>query len=181
MATIARGQERTYVNEIRRDGVATQKELDDALIQHLAEYYHGSTSGGTPVEPYYYDSIRGRYLAFDTIVSNFYLDGTNRKNQYMYQVPGISSSNIPYVVSGEYCIIGWDFYATTSVDGQIMEILDENAVSQLSISVINSNAVSNTTSDILVTDKKLSVYILNTGIDTPVLKLYLKKTYYPIP
>ena len=140
----------------------------------------GGTEGGIPVEPYYHDMTRDRYLAFDTIIVDFYMDGTNRKNMYMYQVPGIPSNSVPYKIDGEYCLIGWDFFATSIESGNIINIVDSNSNVVLPITLsTTTSSESNTSENTLVTDKLLSSYINSNGVDTPVVKIYLKKTYYP--
>jgi hypothetical protein len=181
MAVRSRGQKKEFVDEVKAGGVATQVELEEAIAQHLAEYSHGTTTDdGIPVEPYYYDAARDRYLAFDTVTVSYYLDGTNRKNMYMYNVPGVSSNSVPHKVTGEYCIVGWDYFSTSTESGNVMEVRNAAGASVLDIVLTTTtNSESNTTTDTLVTDELLSGYVLNNGIDTPVLKVYLKKTYYP--
>lgn len=179
MGVRSRGQKREYVDEIKLGGVVTEQELAAALSLHIVDK-HEETIGGIPVEPYYHDMDRDRYLAFDTVVVNYYLDGTNKKSMYMYSIPGISSSSVPHKVLGEYCIIGWDYFSTSTESGAVMEVRNAAGASVLDVTLATAtNSESNTTADVLVTDELLSGYVLDQGIDTPVLKVYLKKTYYP--
>jgi len=145
----------------------------------------GSTIGGTPVEPYYYDTTRDRYLSFDTIQIDLYIDGTNRKNIYLYSMPSISSSLVPFVVFGEHCMIAYDFYTSSTHNNKdIIEVVDTAAGNASRITINTGNnltEIHNDTVDIIISDgQKIAGYINNFGLDAPVLRVYLKKTHYPL-
>lgn len=130
--------------------------------------------------PFYYDKVRDKYLGNEEKEIQFYLSGTRKSRQYMYQVPNVRSNKSPYRVKDEYCITGYSFYNDKTVtDNDVIDLRDDNKNSILSISVINSDSSSDDTVDILINDINLSSYINYTKLDIPVLKIYLRKTYYP--
>lgn len=137
--------------------------------------------GVSASEPYYFDSTRNRYLSFRTEVATFYLEGTNRKNIYMYNTPNIYSSLINYKVDGEYCLVGYQFYSTTSEISNVIDVFSNSGSLILPITLPTSTMFySNDSINIIIADKGLSAYIKNNSINTPVLKLFLKKTFYPV-
>lgn len=163
--------------------------IDDSLIELIPENIPEEKMllGEISQNNFYFDSTRNRYLGLDTEVIEYYLDGTNRKLMYMYQIPGISSSSVPYRLFEEYCIIAAEGYTTSLVPNNtaIMEIrnkVDNSVV--LSLGNYSGSSVSefyDGTLDVIVPSlSKLACYIKNFGLNTPVLKLYLKKTYYPV-
>jgi len=136
---------------------------------------------------FYFDEDRNRYLGLSVDIINFYLDGTNRKKMYLYNIPEISSSAVPARQYEEKVITGIEWYATSAVnDGQsIFEIRDNDTGN--SLYTVSNNSGTDLQSDFINTldvlisaDTNISGYVLNNGLDTPVLKVYLRKTYYPV-
>lgn len=155
--------------------------LDGSLIELIPEYVSEEKLliSEVSANSFYFDETRQRYLDLDTVSVNFYLDGTNKKNQYMYYIPGVPSSTVPFKVTGEYCIIGYTYYSINTVDGNVID-LSAGGTSFLDVTINNTNTQENLTMDVLINDINLEAYINNIGLDVPVIKVYMKKTYYPV-
>jgi hypothetical protein len=134
---------------------------------------------GIIANSFYYDDVRDRYLDLDMKVIEFYLDGTNKKNQFMYQVPGITSNLVPYKLEGEYCMVGIEFYSINTVTGNVIDVKDQNGNTLFPLSVTNTSYYSDYTINEIADTIDVSAYINNTGLDAPVIKVYVRKTYYP--
>jgi hypothetical protein len=163
--------------------------IDDSLIELIPENVPEERLilGEISQNNFYFDSVRNRYLGLDTEVVEYYLDGTNRKNMYMYQIPGISSLSVPYRLFDEYCIIAIEAYTTTSIPNNTNIIQIRNTVNNsILLTLSNNSGVSasefydDTLNNIVTNGSKLGAYILDYGLNTPVIKIFLKKTYYPI-
>jgi hypothetical protein len=90
MAVRNRSTQVNYVNELNADGVATQKELNDSVDAHLADYHSGQTS--TKFEDgieYYYDSANTRYLSKQLFTIDFSDNDTTTHDIYLYQKKNI--------------------------------------------------------------------------------------------
>ena len=128
MAVRSRGVKREYVEELNLEGVATQKEMDDAFTEHITNEHNlgailpEATSDNQilksddnnewkvvkaddPIEgltvislPYYWDEDRQKYLANQSIKINFYENGTRKKNRYMNYIPEIRSNRVPFKI-----------------------------------------------------------------------------------
>lgn len=160
--------------------------IDDSLIELIPETNPEEKMilGEISANNFYYDTIRNKYLGLDTVEVSFYMDGTNKKNQYMYQIPSVTSNTIPYRLFDEYVLIGVEYYTLMPVPtGTSVFSIRNNATGANIVTLSNNTGSSlteyyNDTYDIVIpTNTRLSAYILNFGVDAPVVKLYLKKTY----
>lgn len=163
--------------------------IDDSLISLEAETLAEERLllGEISQNNFYYDETRNKYLGLDTEVVTFYIDGTNKKKQYMYQIPGITSSSVPYKLFSNYCLIAAEGYTLTSVPNNtnVMQVRDiANGASTImtfgNTSGVSASSFFNDTLDVTINSgSSLGVYILNFGMDAPAIKLFLKQIYNP--
>jgi len=136
--------------------------------------------------PYYWDDVRGKYLANQSIKINFYENGTGKRRRYMNYIPEIRSNRVPFKVQNneEYCLVSAEYYTTDENSGSVMEIRDiSDGVDTLATVDLGSNATDYFYIDTLNIDIKSGVWlagrILSTSLDNPVLVLELRKVYTP--
>ena len=160
--------------------------IDDSLIELIPETNPEEKMilGEISANNFYFDTVRNKYLGLDTVEVSFYMGGTNKKNQYMYQIPSVTSNTIPYRLFDEYVLIGVEYYTLMPVpSGTNIFSIRNNATQANIVTLSNTTGASiteyyNDTYDIVIpANTRLSAYILNFGVDAPVVKLYLKKTY----
>lgn len=139
------------------------------------------------VNTYYFDSVRNRYLDLSTKTVTFYLDGNAKKNMYMYSNPLIFSSLVPERIFEEYALIAVEVFTTKLVPTGTTYMEIRNMPAGTLIKSISNNSgfsitefYDNSLNILIPNGTKLAAYILAFGMDNPVLKLHLKKTYYPI-
>ena len=160
--------------------------IDDSLIKLIPETNPEEKMilGEISANNFYFDTVRNKYLGLDTVEISFYMDGTNKKNQYMYQVPSVPSNTIPYRLFDEYVLIGVEYYTLTPITNGTSVFAIKNNTSGANIITLSNNTGTsvteyyNDTYDVVIpANTRISSYILNYGVDAPVVKLYLKKTY----
>jgi len=230
MATISRGIQKGYAEEIKSSGVATQEELNTQKIQ-LEDFTtsaiseHTSTEHGlqnilpTPISsndiikahelddgtiewsvvkaddpeeglkvislPYYYDSVREKYLSKESLRLNFYENGNNKRRTYMCYIPEIKSNRVPFKVQENetYCITGYEYLTSDENSGKVINIKDvANDEVLYSIDIgdddVDYDMMDNL--DIVIDDSVwIAPRILSTSLDNPVLILYMRKIYIP--
>lgn len=180
MAVRNRGVRKEYVDEMNLNSVATQQELEDAFTEHINTDHGGSAA--ILLNTYYYDEIRAKYLSFSTKSVVFYKDGTNIKNQYMYNIPGVTSSTVPYRIFTDHCVIGFEFYSSNDVAaGDIMTLendIDNSTVMTVTLSETTDNLYADDVDIVVAGGAKLKLYVNDTGIDTPAIKVYMKEINY---
>jgi hypothetical protein len=73
--------------------------------------------------PYYYDSVREKYLGNEVIRVANYISGSGREDEYQYYIPGIRSCAMPFnIFEGEkYCLVGLEYNSENAKSGEILE------------------------------------------------------------
>lgn len=127
----------------------------------------------------YYDADRGKYLEDNVATVDYYLDATSRKNQWMYNIPGVSSNDAPFVVVGQQVIVGVECVLRDEATGDVITLKDENGLEILTITLNNELSYVNNDLDIDVSYKKLSSWVNGILINVPTLRIHLKKIYIP--
>ena len=128
----------------------------------------------------YFDSERGKYLEDNVTTINFYLDATSRKNQFMYQVPGVASSDAPFSVIGHQVITGLECRLRDAETGDVISLKDaDTGATIFTITLNNEDSYINNSLNIDIIDKKLAAYINGILINIPVLKVHLKQVFIP--
>ena len=172
---------------LRPDGSLVYNEtIDNSLIELIPETTpeENMILGEISANNFYYDATRNKYLGLDTIEVSFYLDGTNKKNQFMFQIPNVTSNTMPYRLFEDYVLIGAEYYTlnTTASGADVFAIKNNANGSNL---LILSNTLAspvtefyNVNYDVTIpANTRISCAVLNVGVDAPVVKIYLKKTY----
>lgn len=129
-------------------------------------------------DSFYYDRDRDKYLSLDTTTVTFYMDGTGKKKQYFNLIPGVPSSEVPFKINEDYCIIGYSISTSNIVTGTIVELRTDGN-SFYSIDVNNTDYLENNTLNLTLINTELSAYINDIKLSLPVLIVKLKKIYYP--
>lgn len=124
-----------------------------------------------------YDIVRNVYLDNDSTSATFYIDSVSKKDIFMYQVAGMSSSNVPYVVTGQQILVGIECTVLNPVTGNIIDLKDENGNIIYSVTLNNETNIVIDDLNVPIENKRVSAWVNSTSVDLPVLKINLKKVY----
>lgn len=108
---------------INNEGASTDEEREQSIADHEAEFHAGG-----PETPGYYDPDRGVYLATQEYKVIFSYDGSSTfSSVYLYYVPRIKSSTIPFKIIGtdHYTIVAIEVYTKDNESGTIMWLQDK--------------------------------------------------------
>ena len=177
MAVIS-GQKRSFVKEINLDGVITETELTQRISDHITSY-HGESVPGLAL-PYTKDTTRGRYLGNDLRDVLFYDPGSNKKNVYLFYVPSIVSSTVPFIPPFDSVLIGVRWRASNSVTNAETFQIRKNGVTVFTGSTAGTSFVNNTLNILVSSTDTISVYLGNISQNIPVVNLTFARDYGPV-
>jgi len=138
--------------------------------------------------PYYYDSVRDKYLGNELIRVVFSKYGSNKANTYMYLADRISSKTVPFKLRQDwtkvsYCLVSADWTTSDSNNGDdICRIKDKNDdYHELwRLDGLDGKEFYDDTLDIHVPgDGWLCARIQGTSVNNPVLVVGLRQIYNP--
>jgi len=179
MAVRNRSAQINYVNELNADGVATQKELDDAINEHLTDYHSGehSTKFEDGVE-YFYDEDNDRYLSKQLFMMDFSDNDTTTSNIYLYQKKNIrcnyTYNTLPF--DKNILIDKVEVSLNAKKHGDLFDIENGNGDSIYTINTPNQKYTKINNVNTIVTDE-VKVYVNNTKVRRPVVKLWMRLIY----
>jgi hypothetical protein len=99
MAVRNRSTQLTYVDELNTDGVATQRELENYISQHI-DTFHNNQSATVTVDgmDFFYDSATNKYLSKQWFNLEYYESNNRTRNIYLYSNEKIRCSDSVYTL-----------------------------------------------------------------------------------
>jgi len=179
MAVRNRSTQVNYVNELNADGVATQKELNDAKTEHLADYHQGEILNKFEdgIE-YFYDVANDRYVSKQLFMMDFSDNDQTTSNIYLYQKKNIrcnyTHNTLPF---GKNILIDKVEVSLYQNDnGDLFDIEDENGNLIYTISTPDQKYTLLENVNSIITSQ-VRIYTRNTVVNRPVVKLWMRLIY----
>jgi hypothetical protein len=176
MAVRNRSTQVSYVNELNADGVATQKELNDSITTHLADYHSGQlkTKFEDGIE-YYYDDVNDRYLSKQIFVMDFSDNDTTTRNIFLYQKKNIrcnyTHNKLPF--SKDVLLDKIEVSLNDNDSGNLFNIEDENGNVLYNVNTPDQEYTLIEDVNTLITSE-VRVYVNSTTIRRPLVKLWMR-------
>ena len=176
MAVRNRSTQVSYVNELNADGVATQKELNDAKTEHLADYHSGQSQ--TKFEDgieYYFDVDNNRYLSKQIFMMDFSDSDTTTSNIYMYQKKNIrcnyTHNTLPF--NKDILIDKVEVSIIYARQGNLFDIEDGegNIIYEINTPLQKYTMIENVNT---ITTDQVRVYVNGTVVRRPIVKLWMR-------
>jgi len=178
VAIINRTTRIPFTNEVNKDGVATQLELNTAVQTHLNTFHQGeNTNIYVDGVQYTLDQANNRYLSKDFFQLRYFDKDKSTRNIYLYKEKGIRCNytwnTLPF--GKDILIDRVQVSVSRNITGNIFSIRDETNTVLGDINITN-NTYTEIRNFNLVVSKNSSIRIYNNSVYTkrPLVTLWVK-------